>query len=78
MTTTYRTIATRLTATPLGLLPERWTIEHWCDTCRDTVPTDELLTHAQNHEHHHATAGASRGTRAAAVATIHPEGDTIE
>lgn len=47
--TTYTTVVTELPPTPLGLLPARWTVEHHCRTCRQTVPTAELLGHARTH-----------------------------
>lgn len=78
MTTTYRTVATKLAPTPLGLLPERWTIEHWCNTCRQRVLPDQLLAHAQRHDHHRATAKPSPVNLTSPKAAIHPEGGTIE
>lgn len=49
-TTTYRTVVVQLPPTPLGLLPERWTIEHWCGRCRQRVAPEQLVAHAQGHE----------------------------
>lgn len=49
--TVFRTIVTELPPTPLGLLPARWTIEHWCTTCRHHVAATDLLAHAQTHHH---------------------------
>jgi hypothetical protein len=60
--TIYHTIVTELPATPLGLLPARWHIEHWCTTCRHHVAVDELIAHTQDHRRH----------------TIHDEGGTID
>ncbi|MDQ6613201.1 MAG: hypothetical protein M3083_00145 [Actinomycetota bacterium] len=51
VTTTYRSIVLHIPPTPLGLLPERWTIEHWCNLCRQRVTPAQLITHAQDHEH---------------------------
>jgi hypothetical protein len=45
----YRTNVVHLAPTPLGLLPERWTIEHWCTICRHLVTTADLIEHAQAH-----------------------------
>lgn len=50
MTMTYRTVVVHLPPTPLGLLPERWRIEHWCSRCRRRVPPAQLITHAQGHD----------------------------
>jgi hypothetical protein len=47
--TAYRTIVTELPATPLGLLPARWTIEHHCTTCHHRVAIDELIAHTEHH-----------------------------
>jgi hypothetical protein len=49
MTTTFRTQVLHLPSTPLGLLPERWAVEHHCTLCRARVATDELIAHAQDH-----------------------------
>ncbi len=50
MTITYRTVVVRLPPTPLGLLPERWTIEHQCGRCRQRVTHEQLIVHAQDHD----------------------------
>jgi hypothetical protein len=50
MTVTYRTVVLHIPPTPLGLLPERWAIEHCCSLCRQRVPPAELIAHAQSHE----------------------------
>ncbi len=57
MTITYRTVVLHLPPTPLGLLPERWAIEHWCSRCRQRVLPDELVTHARNHDRDEHTGG---------------------
>jgi hypothetical protein len=49
MSTVYRTIVVQLPPTPLGLLPARWSVEHWCTLCRSKVDTTDLINHAQNH-----------------------------
>ncbi len=49
MTTMFRTVVLDLPATPLGLLPRRWAVEHWCTLCRRKVDTADLTTHAQAH-----------------------------
>jgi hypothetical protein len=49
--TVFHTVVTELPPTPLGVLPARWRIEHWCTTCRHRVASDELLAHAQDHHH---------------------------
>lgn len=48
--TTYRTVVLKIPATPLGLLPERWTVEHWCGTCGARVATADLVAHAEIHD----------------------------
>jgi hypothetical protein len=48
----YRTIVTELPATPLGLLPARWHIEHHCTTCHRIIPTDQLINHTRDDHHH--------------------------
>lgn len=50
MTVTYRTFVLHLPPTPLGLLPERWAIEHRCSRCRQRVAPEQLIAHAQDHE----------------------------
>ncbi len=50
MTVTYRTIVAHMPPTPLGLLPGRWTIEHWCNLCRHLVVADQLVDHARSHD----------------------------
>ncbi len=50
MTITYRTVVLHLPPTPLGLLPERWTIEHHCTLCRQRITPEQLVAHAQRHE----------------------------
>jgi hypothetical protein len=47
--TTYRTIVIELPASPLGLLPASWKIEHWCTACRQQVAAPDLITHTQDH-----------------------------
>lgn len=49
MTTIFRTVVFHLPATPLGLLPSRWAIEHHCTRCRSEVATEDLIPHAQAH-----------------------------
>lgn len=51
MTVTYRTVVLHVPPTPLGLLPERWTVQHWCNLCRQRVAPEALVAHAQDHEH---------------------------
>jgi hypothetical protein len=50
MTITYRTVIVHIPPTPLGLLPERWATEHWCNACRQLVAPDQLVVHAQGHQ----------------------------
>ncbi len=51
VTTTYRSIVLHIPATPQRLLPERWTVEHCCNLCRQRVTPAQLIAHAQAHEH---------------------------
>jgi hypothetical protein len=74
-TTIYRTVVTKLPRTPLGLLPERWIIEHHCSTCRQKIPPAELLAHARSHDHYGAPPASYAAT---ATNVIQPEGGTIE
>ena len=50
MTATYRTIVLHIPATPLGLLAERWKVDHWCNQCHASVGADDLIVHARDHE----------------------------
>jgi hypothetical protein len=50
MNATYRTTVLHLPATPLGLLPEAWKVEHRCTTCHQRVGPDQLIAHARGHE----------------------------
>jgi len=45
----YRTLVYWIDPSPLGLVGNRWAIEHHCSRCRQSVPTDQLLAHAQAH-----------------------------
>jgi hypothetical protein len=50
MTIDYHTFVNHLTATPLGLLPERWKVEHRCSRCHQAVEPDQLIAHVRQHE----------------------------
>jgi hypothetical protein len=50
MTITFRTVVLELASTPLGLLPERWGIEHWCVACGQRVASEKLVPPARAHE----------------------------
>jgi len=50
MTVTYRTIILHVAPTPMGLLGERWVVDHWCNACRRRVTSDQLIAHARGHE----------------------------
>lgn len=50
MTASYRTVVLHVPPSPLGLLPERWVVDHWCNACRQRVETNDLVAHAQRHE----------------------------
>jgi hypothetical protein len=49
MTTMFRTLVSYLPPTPLGLLPGRWAVQHYCIVCRVAVATGDLVEHAQAH-----------------------------
>jgi hypothetical protein len=44
-----RTLVYWIDPSPLGPVGNRGAIEHRCTHCRQTVPTDQLLAHAQAH-----------------------------
>jgi hypothetical protein len=46
----FRTDVVKVPPTPLGLLPEGWSVQHHCRTCRQMVGSDELVGHAQKHD----------------------------
>jgi hypothetical protein len=48
--TLFRTDVLKVASTPLGLLPEDWSVQHRCGTCRQTVRSEELVSHAQQHD----------------------------
>ena len=60
MTTIFRTLVLDLPPTPLGLLPGRWKIEHWCTICRREVDTQDLIAHAQAHTQPNPTSDQSQ------------------
>ena len=47
--TTYRTIVLYVQPSPLGLVGDRWIINHWCNTCHHNVPADQLIAHTKTH-----------------------------
>lgn len=50
MMITYRTVVLHVPPSPMGLVPERWMIEHRCPLCRHGVTSEQLIAHAQSHE----------------------------
>jgi len=48
--TAYRTEVFYIHPSPLGLVGDRWVIEHWCTACGQRVTADRLITHAQTHD----------------------------
>ena len=48
---TYRTSVFHLSETPMGLLPERWKVDHRCTACHRPVEPDQLIAHAHASEH---------------------------
>ncbi len=49
MNVTFRTLVLDVPPSPLGLLPGRLVIEHWCNQCRHKVATEHLAAHARSH-----------------------------
>jgi hypothetical protein len=45
----YRTVVYWIDPSPLGLVGNRWSIEHRCTRCRQTMPTNQLPAHPQAH-----------------------------
>ena len=41
----HQTLVYRIEPSPLGLLDNRWAMEHRCNLRRRAVPTDQLLNH---------------------------------
>ena len=50
MIITYRTCVLHLPATPLGMLPGCWKVEHRCSGCHQRVEPNLLIPHAREHE----------------------------
>jgi len=50
VTVTFRTVVLHLPPTPLGLLPEKWAVEHRCSLCHLLVSAEQLIAHARGHE----------------------------
>ena len=59
MSVVYHTVVLHVPATPLGLLPERWAVEHHCGVCRQRVVPAELVAHARGHEQAERAGGAA-------------------
>ncbi len=47
--TLFRTDVVKVPPTPLGLLPEGWSVQHRCGSCHRPVSTKDLVAHAQEH-----------------------------
>jgi hypothetical protein len=47
--TTFHTVVLDIAPSPLGLLPRRMLVEHYCKTCRSRVATEDLVAHANTH-----------------------------
>jgi len=56
MTLTFRTVVLDVGPSPLGLVPRHIVIEHHCNLCRARVLTDELASHARDHDTTEVTA----------------------
>ncbi len=48
-----RTEVFHIHPSPRGLVGDRWHVEHWCTVCHQRVTVDQLITHAQTHDHDH-------------------------
>ena len=48
--TNYNTSVCHVPATPLGMPPACWSVEHWCRSCYRRVELDQLIEHARQHE----------------------------
>jgi len=45
----FRTEVFYVPPSPLGLVGNRWVVEHRCTICHEHVPGEQLLLHAQRH-----------------------------
>jgi hypothetical protein len=70
MNATFRTVVFDVPPTPLGLLPARVVIEHWCNSCHQRVALDDLVAHAR--------ADDARSGHPASVRSVWQGGDAIE
>ena len=52
----FRTEVFYVPPSPLGLVGDRWAVQHRCATCHRHVPADQLVTHAQSHGDDHRVA----------------------
>lgn len=50
MTITLRTVVLDVPPSPMGLVPRRIIIEHYCKRCRRQVATEDLAGHARDHD----------------------------
>jgi hypothetical protein len=50
MTIDFHTYVNHLAATPMGLIPECWKVEHRCSRCHQRVEPDQLIAHVRQHE----------------------------
>ncbi len=71
--TIYRTVVVHLPATPLGLLPGRWMVEHHCGHCHQRVTAELLVAHAQDHDAHGNGAGGESFQSRETSATLAPD-----
>ena len=49
MNVTFHTVVLDVPATPLGMLPRSFVIDHWCNECKQRVGHDDLIGHARAH-----------------------------
>lgn len=49
MTVAFHTSVGWSPPTPMGLLPGKFIVTHTCRLCRQVVPTDRLVDHAEAH-----------------------------
>jgi len=78
VTVTFRTVVVHLPPTPLGLLPEKWAVEHSCSRCHCLVSAEQLIAHARDHERNDRPDDEESFQSPPASATLATEPPTLE